>query len=545
MRGHIKQTFISILAGMMIAYLIPLGISAATGVGGAYHPGDLNHDGIVNTTDVVLLRRYIAGGYGVELLPPDSCAHSVVTDAAVTPTCTESGLTEGSHCGICGDVLIPQERVEAMGHSYQNGVCTACGNSISQPQWEQGTIASVDGTNNSMASRFRTADYHRLSDYSGVSINAGYTMTNFVYDENLVYLGTSTWLGEGISFTTAELLKKYPAGIYFRVAFRAMDQRALTEADVEASGVRFYLSGEEIPAPDLGFSVEDIGQIGVWQDGAVWDGKLFVLGASGTGAVFDVQSGTKLSTLKLDGKDVLCPHANSVCFGSTYYAAEDKYPLLYVNVYNNYASVTDRMEGTCCVYRITEDGGKFQTDLVQVIQIGFVEDLTLWKSKENNGDVRPYGNFVVDTDHQVLYAFVMRDANKTTRYFGFDIPDLEAGVYAEAYGCPVVTLQPEDIKIQFDSEYHNYLQGCCYSSGKILYMGDFGGEAPLYVVDLESRKVTDCFRLGDAGLRAEPEVICTDPIDGTLYYAAADGILRKITLEDVHLHGYEMIQTAP
>jgi hypothetical protein len=32
-----------------------------------YVPGDVNNDGYINSTDVVFLRRYIAGGYGVEL----------------------------------------------------------------------------------------------------------------------------------------------------------------------------------------------------------------------------------------------------------------------------------------------------------------------------------------------------------------------------------------------------------------------------------------------------------------------------------------------
>ena len=32
-----------------------------------YLPGDLNHDGVVNAKDVTILRRYIAGGYGIEL----------------------------------------------------------------------------------------------------------------------------------------------------------------------------------------------------------------------------------------------------------------------------------------------------------------------------------------------------------------------------------------------------------------------------------------------------------------------------------------------
>ena len=359
------------------------------------------------------------------------------------------------------------------------------------------------------------------------------------YDENYKYLGTSSWLGSGVSFTTAALLEKYPDAVYFRVVFRTTDSITLTNDDVTASGVMFYLPGEDIPEPDLDFKVENMGSIGAWQDGAIWDGKLFVLGSGGAGAVYNLASLTKLGSLTLDKKDVLVPHANSVCFGSTYYAKGDQYPLLYVNVYNNYASAEDRMEGTCCVYRITEADGVFYTDLVQVIEIGFTEDLELWKSKENNGDVRPYGNFVVDTDHHQLYAFVMRDANKTTRFFEFDIPGLADGAYNDAYGCNVVTLEQTDIKGQFDTEYFNYLQGCCYNSGKIISVEGFGTDSPLRIVDLASQTISNTFYLGLAGLTKEPEVVCVDPETGTLYYAAADGILRILELDDVHFHTYE------
>ena len=44
--------------------------------------------------------------------------HNAVTDAAVAPTCTETGLTEGSHCDRCGEVLVAQETVPALGHNY-------------------------------------------------------------------------------------------------------------------------------------------------------------------------------------------------------------------------------------------------------------------------------------------------------------------------------------------------------------------------------------------------------------------------------------------
>ena len=42
--------------------------------------------------------------------------HDPVIDPAVAPTCTETGLTEGSHCGRCSATLTAQQIVAAMGH---------------------------------------------------------------------------------------------------------------------------------------------------------------------------------------------------------------------------------------------------------------------------------------------------------------------------------------------------------------------------------------------------------------------------------------------
>ena len=43
--------------------------------------------------------------------------HTEVIDAAVAPTCTATGLTQGKHCSVCHEVLVAQQVVEALGHT--------------------------------------------------------------------------------------------------------------------------------------------------------------------------------------------------------------------------------------------------------------------------------------------------------------------------------------------------------------------------------------------------------------------------------------------
>ena len=53
--------------------------------------------------------------------------HEVVVDEAVAATCTRDGVTEGSHCSKCGEVLEKQTVIPAMGHQYAGGTCERCG----------------------------------------------------------------------------------------------------------------------------------------------------------------------------------------------------------------------------------------------------------------------------------------------------------------------------------------------------------------------------------------------------------------------------------
>ena len=58
--------------------------------------------------------------------------YTAVTDNAVEPSCLNPGWTAGSHCSVCGTVLVAQTEIPAQGHSYTSKItkaatCTAAG----------------------------------------------------------------------------------------------------------------------------------------------------------------------------------------------------------------------------------------------------------------------------------------------------------------------------------------------------------------------------------------------------------------------------------
>ena len=48
----------------------------------------------------------------------EALGHTIVTDEAVEPVCVVPGLTEGSHCSVCGETMVAQSVVPALGHDY-------------------------------------------------------------------------------------------------------------------------------------------------------------------------------------------------------------------------------------------------------------------------------------------------------------------------------------------------------------------------------------------------------------------------------------------
>ena len=284
--------------------------------------------------------------------------------------------------------------------------------------------------------------------------------------------------------------------------------------------------------------IKQIAKISNGQDGAIYNNHLFRFDTRGNCQVYDLLDIEKDTVKKLepigsfilDKAELIVPHSNSVCWGTEFYAPNDEYPLLYSNIYNNYAKADDKLIGVCCVYRVERAGKDFKTTLVQLIEIGFTDDHTLWKAFPDRDGVRPYGNFVIDCEAGYYYAFVMRNETLGTRYFKFKIPSLSDGEADPIYGVKRVVLTPEDICDSFDCPYHRYVQGAI-AHGKYIYStegfhNDQINRPAIRIIDLDKKIQERYIDLLDAGYQCEPEMI--DFYNGVCYYSDVAGNLYSI-----------------
>ena len=146
----------------------------------------------------------------------DALGHIEVVDEAVAPTCTETGLSEGKHCGRCQAVLIAQQTVDALGHAevidygynatcentgLTNGKhCSRCGLVLESQQiipiqshnyGDWATIQPATCLNNGIQQRF-CLDCGK--SFSGIIPALGH---NEVIDETVPATCTETGLTEG------------------------------------------------------------------------------------------------------------------------------------------------------------------------------------------------------------------------------------------------------------------------------------------------------------------------------------------------------------
>ena len=116
--------------------------------------GTLDLPGTVDVADDTITVKVIVGGghehsYEAVVTAPTcteggyttytcACGDSYVADEtpalghteevipAVEATCTETGLTEGKKCSVCGEILVAQEETPALGHDWKGTSCQRC-----------------------------------------------------------------------------------------------------------------------------------------------------------------------------------------------------------------------------------------------------------------------------------------------------------------------------------------------------------------------------------------------------------------------------------
>ena len=257
--------------------------------------------------------------------------------------------------------------------------------------------------------------------------------------------------------------------------------------------------GEKIDFTQLTFNAIDFGidmskESASVQGMCIHDGKALQFYNDGTYRIVDIASKTR--TLSYDYDKQRIPHANCAFFGNETPQGAN-FPYVYVNAYNN----TLLPKGTLYCYSLSNDN---VSELVQTISIGFTDD-SIWS---NGNDIRPYGNFAFNSVTNELIAYTLKDTEKCTRFFIFDMPLPTNGD---------ITLTKTDIKRYFDLPYFSLIQDCCCHFGKLyLLHGSVNERRVMQVIDLNGEIAVTSVELSQIN-NSEPEGIAV--YNGKMYYS--------------------------
>lgn len=257
--------------------------------------------------------------------------------------------------------------------------------------------------------------------------------------------------------------------------------------------------GEKINLTQLTFDASDF-NIDMSKENAssqslcIYNGIALQFYNDGTFRVVDISSKTRTSSYSYDTQRT--PHANCAFFGKEI-PQGSILPYVYVNAYNN----TSLPKGALYCYSISSD---YAATLAQTITVGFTNDV-IWT---DGNDVRPYGNFTFNSITNELVAYTLRDTDKCTRFFVFDMPKISEGNK---------TLFKEDIKRTFDLPYFPVIQDCCCNLGKLyLLQGTVSSERKMQIIDLNAEKILTSVELSQIN-DSEPEGV--DIYNGHIYYS--------------------------
>ena len=212
--------------------------------------------------------------------------HTEVVDAAVTPTCTKTGLTEGKHCSECNEVLVKQEAVVAVGHNYDKGVCTVCG----EYYFSQGLTFAFNGDGTcylTFGDKITDAEVYipnvspagdTVTGIGGAAFSGESSLTSVVIPGSVTSIGASafsdcssltsitipdsvTSIGEWAFYGCSSLTSVYYMGDitdWLNISFAGY------HANPMANGADLYLNGEKVTEIIIPNSVTKIGSNAFW-----------------------------------------------------------------------------------------------------------------------------------------------------------------------------------------------------------------------------------------------------------------------------------------
>lgn len=360
---------------------------------------------------------------------------------------------------------------------------------FSTTDFSYATIDTATGYESYNAKRLCLSQIIKVPAGTTITLSNNWTMLAFKYTDNGTYNGRfyNAW-GDSIYFPVEMKIKLiFQNTVLQNINTSDAINNLLSNISVEKGQGFFTYDGEPVILKNK-FTAEVVLPTyrSYAQDAACYYNSYITLNSQGYYKVYSMNGDLLKNSTPLDQIATIVPHCNSACFGTEKFDADDHYPLLYVNAYNN----EGLPKGACYVYRLLNN---MTTSLQQTILIDFTED-PIWAG--DGSSVRPYGNFIVDTDNNKLYAYVMIDSLNVTRFFKFNLPELSDG--------SVIHLTTSDIEDYFDIAWMYYMQGVTYYNGKVYASCGFtSANCKLYVVDLLYKKVTSVLPLG--GFIDEPE----------------------------------------